>query len=168
MKLPYSKDQLKDDSGRYLTQSLFLEKGYNDAAIFTFKDEDHTWKGKVYISLKKRYLEHEDPIEYDFATTYLYGWEHWKRIKANKMLAEEVNIWTEELELKLRSQAVKDLIDLGVEDKSFQAIKWLADRGWEKRGAGRPSKQDKLKETRMQGKIEDEFRGDVIRMQRKV
>jgi predicted transcriptional regulator len=50
-------------------------------------------------------------------------------------------------------------------DDNFQANKWLSDRGWEKRGAGRPSKQEKLKEERMQQRIEDEFSADIKRMQ---
>ena len=59
---------------------------------------------------------------------------------------------------------MRDIIDMTAEDKSFQAAKWLSDRGWTKREPGRPTKSEALKETRMQERIKSEFSGDVIRM----
>jgi len=159
------KSKLRDSRGRPLTQSLFLEVGYNtEFAVFTQKDEDYDYKGKVYPSLKKLYLAHEDPTEYDFATTYLLGWEHWQRICRNKVFSKMVESWREELELKLRSQAVRDIVALSAGDKGFQAAKWIADKGWDKRAAGRPSKEDIERETVMQSKIEQEYSADVVRL----
>lgn len=167
MKL-YDKKRLKDEQEKLYTQSLFLEIGYQvDKAIFTLKEDDYTYKGKLYYSLKQLYLAHEDPTEYDFAVTYFVSWQHWCRLKRNQILRPYFDKWAEELELKLRSQAIRDIIDLTAEDKSFQAAKWLSDRGWEKRGAGRPSKADKREEEAMQDRIADEFKGDVVRMLRK-
>jgi hypothetical protein len=159
------KKRLKDDMSRPLTQSLFLEIGYHeDRAIYTLKDEDHEYKGNMYISLKRLFLEMEDPTEYEFANTYLLGWQHWQRLNANKALAKHFEEWREELELSLRSQGIRAIIDQSADDKGFQAAKWLADRGWDKRAAGRPSKNEKLKEERMQAKLDDEFAGDVVRL----
>lgn len=161
------KSKLKDTSGRPLTQSLFLEIGYDeDKAIYTFKDEDHEYKGNTYYSLKRLYLEMEDPTEYEFANTYLLGWQHWKRLRANKILAKHFDEWEEELELRLRAQGIRAAIDQAAEDKGFQAAKWLADKGWQKNAVGRPSKHEKLREERMQAKLEDEFKGDVVRLLR--
>lgn len=68
------KTKMKDTQGRPLTQSLFLEPNYNvDYAYYTMDDDDKNFKGKVYPSLKRLYLEMEDPTEYEFATTYLLG-----------------------------------------------------------------------------------------------
>lgn len=160
------KSKLVDGMGRPLTQSLFLEIGYRDEfAVYSLKDQDHHYKGLVYPSLKRLFLVHEDPTEYDFATTYLLGWQHWKRLNDNKQLRKHFDEWREELELKLRSQAVKDIIDqCSTEGGSFQAAKWLADRGWEKRGAGRPSKQEQEREDRLNERIEDEYKSDVVRL----
>ena len=160
------KNKLRDGQGRPLTQSLFLEIGYEtDKAVYTLKDEDYEYKGVLYPSLKRLYLEMEDLIEYDFARTYLLGWAHWQRIKENKALAKHINEWQDELETSVRSQAVRDIIQMSAEDKGFQAAKWLADKGWDKRTAGRPSKNEKLKEDRMKARMDDEFKGDVARMQ---
>jgi hypothetical protein len=159
------KKRLKDDMGRPLTQSLFLEIGYHeDRAIYTLKDEDHEYRGNTYYSLKRLYLEMEDPTEYEFANQYLLGWQHWKRLKANKALAKHFAEWEEELELRLRAQGIRAAIDQAAEDKGFQAAKWLADKGWQKNSVGRPSKHDKLREERMQAKLDDEFAGDVVRL----
>ena len=159
------KTRLKDDMGRPLTQSLFLEIGYHeDRAIYTLKDEDHEYKGNTYISLKKLFIAMEDPIEYEFATTYLLGWQHWQRLNANKALSKHFEEWREELELSLRSQGARAIIDQSADDKGFQAAKWLTDKGWDKRQAGRPSKSEKVREERMQAKLDDEFKGDVVRL----
>lgn len=160
------KSKLVDSMGRPLTQSLFLEIGYKfDFAIYSLKDSDHHYRGVVYPSLKRLYLAHEDPTEYDFAVTHLLGWNHWKRLNDNKMLRKHFDEWREELELKLRSQAVKDIMDqCSNEGGSFQAAKWLADRGWDKRGAGRPSKEEKAREGRIQEHIADEFERDIARL----
>tara|TARA_R110002012_G_scaffold12004_3_gene53609 strand:+ start:229 stop:762 length:534 start_codon:yes stop_codon:yes gene_type:complete len=137
------KSKMKDDKGRYITQSLFLEVGYDtDKAIFTLDGEDKKYKGVLYPSLKKQYMNLADPIEYTFATTYLYDWEHWNRITNNKMLLEHISKWREELELHLMSEGVLTLIDLAKNDKSYQAGKWLADHGWAKNSKGRPSKEE--------------------------
>lgn len=156
------KDLLSSD-GRPLTQSLFLEIGYTEYAVYTLKDDDYEYNGKVYPSLKKRYLELEDTTEYDFATTYLLGWKHWQRIVENKALAPHVAEWREELELKLRSRAVKQMVALA-EEGSYQASKWLADRGWDTRAAGRPSKSEKEKNARINDRLNDEYGADVHRL----
>lgn len=159
------KNRLKDSTGRPLTQSLFLEIGYDtEKAIYTLKDEDHEYKGHTYYSLKQLYLEMEDPTEYEFANTYLLGWQHWKRLKANKLLSKHFEEWEEELELRLRAQGIRAAIDQAADDKGFQAAKWLADKGWQKNSVGRPSKHEKLREERMQAKLDDEFSADVIRL----
>ena len=65
--------KMVDKMGKYRTQSLFLEIGYGDDAIFTLKDQDHVHDGKTYLSLRKMYLEFNDPTEYQFANEVLLG-----------------------------------------------------------------------------------------------
>src|SRR5690606_26329218 len=127
--------------GRQLTQSLFLEAGYSDFAIYTLKEEDHTFKGKYLPSIKRLYLEMEDTTEYEFATTYFLSWDHWQRIVANKTFTGHVESWRKELALKLRARGIQQMI-AKAEGGSLQASKWLADAGWDVRAAGRPSKAE--------------------------
>lgn len=155
------KARLKDSQGRPLTQSLFLEVGYNtNYAVYTLKDDHFEYEGKLYPSLKRLYLELEDVVEYDFATKYLLGWNHWKRIQENKLFKDHVESWRDELELKLRSQAVRDILDMTADEKSFQAAKWIADKGWQKLERGRPRTAEKIKEEALLKAIDEDY-GDV-------
>jgi len=158
-----NKSKLKDTKGRPLTQSLFLELGYSDYSVYTLKDADHEYEGKVYPSLKRLYLECADPTEYQFAVKHLLGWKHWQRISENRVIKKHVEEWREELEVKLRSEGVRNAIQ-HAQDGTFQAAKWLADRGWDKRAAGRPSKEEMEREKKVQEKISDEFSDDIVRL----
>jgi hypothetical protein len=159
------KSKLLDVAGRPLTQSLFLEIGYTDYAVYTLKEYDHTHKGVLYPSLKKLFLKEEDPTEYSFAEKHLLGWQHWKRLCENKAILAHVTEWREELELRIRSQAVKDMISMCAnEGGNYSASKYLADRGWEKRGAGRPSKTDIVQSKAIAERVEADFAADVARM----
>lgn len=157
------KSKFKDTQGRPLTQSLFLEPNYNtDYAVYTLDGEDKTYKGVVYPSLKRLYLAMEDPTEYDFATTYLIDWPHWKRLCSNAIILRHVEEWREEMELKIRSIGVKQMLDMSADNA--QAAKWLAEKGWDKNGAGRPRKEVREKERNIQDKLEEEFGADIIRL----
>lgn len=159
------REQLLDSMGRPLTQTLFLEVGYSSEAVYTLKEIDHVYNGKCYPSIKRLYLEMEDPTEYDFAVTYFLGWKHWNRICANKLLLKHIEEWREELELKLRSRAIRQAMQAAASSGgNFQAAKWLADRGWANKGAGRPSKDEVEREARIREQIDDEFNGDVLRL----
>ena len=156
-------ETMLDSMGKFRTQSLFLELGYGTDALFTLKDQDHEHEGTVYKSLKRLYLEFEDPTEYEFANTVLLGWRHWQRMCENKVIRKHIDEWREELEVKLRSQAIRDAIQ-EAKKGHFQAAKWVADRGWSTRGAGRPSKADIEHEKKVQSRIDNEYSGDVVRM----
>lgn len=152
-----------DSMGKFRTQSLFLELGYGTEALFTLKDQDHEHDGKIYPSMKRLYLEFEDPTEYEFANTVLLNWKHWQRMCENKVIRKHIDEWREELEVKLRSQAIRDAIQ-EAKKGHFQAAKWVADRGWSTRGAGRPTKAEIEHEKRVQSKITNEYDADVVRL----
>ncbi len=158
-----SRESLLDSMGRPITQSMFLEVGYSEAAIYTLKDIDWEWNGKTYPSMKRLYILEEDPTEYEFATKYLLGWKHWIRICENKLIRKYIDEWRDELEIKLRSKAVKEMIKNSSKGK-IVASKWLADKGWSQRGAGRPTKAEIETEKKFQANIADEFSGDVARL----
>lgn len=164
MELP-NKDKMLDSMGRPITQSLFLEIGYSDNAVYTLKDNDFEYNGKTLPSIKRLYVEIADPTEYEFATTCFLGWGHWQRICENKSVRRYIDEWRMELEVKLRSAGVKAAIAqarLG----NFQASKWVADRGWESRGAGRPSKAEVEHEKKVQAAMTEDFTADIIRMRK--
>lgn len=159
-----TRDMLVDDRGRYKTLSLFLEIAYDKDAIYTLKGYDHTHEGKTYISLKRLYLECSDPTEYEFATKHLADWDHWQKICNNKRLAIEIEKWRYELELKLRAEGVQRVIKSARSKGNWLAAKFLAEKGWETRAAGRPSKDEIERETKIQAAIQSEFDDDIARL----
>lgn len=159
----FKREQMLDSMNRPYTQALFLELGYQKEAIYTLKEVDHEYEDKIYPSIKRLYLEMNDPTEYNFATTYFIGWSHWMRICENKAIRKHIDEWREELEIKLRAKAVEQVM-LEASKGSFQASKWLADRGWSNRGAGRPSKLEQEKHKKIQETIDNEYGADVVRM----
>ena len=155
------KSKYKDINGRYISQGLFLEERYNtDMAVFTLDGEDKEYKGKLYPSLKKLYLEHGDPMEYSFARKYLFDWGHWQRMCKNAFLKPHIEEWRKELELSLVSEGVAALIDLALNKDSYQAAKFLADRGWDKSERGRPSKEEVEGELKRRADEENAFASD--------
>lgn len=158
------KNLLRSSNGIPLTQSLFLEIGYTDYAVYTLKDDDYEYKGKVYPSLKRLYLEMEDVGEYLFATEHLLGWDHWQRLCQNKQLLEHIEKWRYELELKLRSQAIQQIKLKSKNEAGINAAKWLAEKGWDKRGAGRPTKAEVQREAKVQADIQNLFAEDLKRL----
>jgi hypothetical protein len=158
--------KFKDQNGNFYTQSLFLELAYDNPkhAIYTLKDDDHEFKGKDYKSIKKLYVATGDPTEYKFATEYLGGWNHWKRLlNKTSLLHPYIEEWREELEVKMRSAGVARMISNSYDSPT--AAKWLAEKGWtDKRTAGRPSKAEVEGEKKQQASVKSVIQSDLDRL----
>lgn len=152
------KSKFKDSRGRYITQSLFLENGYNtEFAVYTLTDEDKEYQGVVYPSLRRLYLECLDPTEYTFATKYLWGWEHWLRICDNSLMTQPIEQWREELEVRLRSIAITSIVASAPD--SYNAAKWVADGSWQsQRGKAAQKRAKRIREKVAQKVDEDSDR----------
>lgn len=158
-----SKSQFKDKMGRYITQGLFIDFKYDETfAVYTLEDEDKEYKGNLYPSLKRLFLEMEDPTEYRFATTYLYGWDHWLAIKNNKALYAEIEKWQEELEIKIRAKGVHTMLEMS-KGTNFNAAKWVADGSWHQK-RGRPSKEEKERERKIRERAMEELDDESSRV----
>lgn len=149
-------------SNKYLTQSLFYETGKgDDRALFTTKRKHH----KGYVSLYKLYMEIADPTEYLFAKAAFGSWEQWKRVKNNKLLSKLMKIheWEEELEIRIRSLGIKATILAASEGKT-DAAKYIAEKKWDKRRAGRPTNEEVLRETVIARKLDKETEDELQRL----
>mgnify|MGYP000403893104 CR=1 FL=1 len=158
----------KSTNGKWLTKALFFEQSLvgetRHYAIYTLKDDDHIVDGVVYKSLKKLFLECEDPTEYEFATTYLGGWKHWVNMQGVNDLKPFIEEWREEYNVKLRSIGVQKIVEMAKSEGGYQAAKWLADKQWIDHPRGRPSKQEILKNTKEKTKIKKRLSGDVAKL----
>lgn len=140
------KSKLKNATGGRLTKALFFETTLSDksSVLFTLKDEDHLG----FPSLYRLYMEEEDLTEYNFATKYFSGWEHWKMLCECDWFKPYVERWREEVYLKIAARAliqIKGLAKTGGRD-AFQAQRYLIDKGWlpkeDKNKRGRPSNEE--------------------------
>jgi len=161
-------NKFKDTMGRFRTQSLFFElkyEGYDP--LFTLKDKDHEVAGVVYRSLRELYLMYADPTEYSFAMGVFGSLKCWYKIAGNKELSIYINQWREDLEVKLRSEGVMAIRDLATDEGSksrLAAAKWLAEKGWEGKARGRPSKQELAKNSKTKTRVEEAISNDYERI----
>lgn len=127
--------------------SLFLEPKYEDGAIYTLKDIDLTHKGKFYPSLYKLYIKMSDVTEYDFANLYFESYQHWAELCEMDFFKPYIHRWRKELELKVKSGALKEIIEQSVSEdpkKRLEAAKYLYEKVYvgDKHSKGRPSKKE--------------------------
>lgn len=157
-----------EDFANYRTLSLFVEKNFDESfkPIFTIKERDFKKDGTVYYSLKQIYLSYSDPTEYTFATEVLGSWKHWQKLCNNKFLGALINEWREELEIKLRSESIRSIIQTAKEGghKGVTAAKYVSEHGWNKRKAGRPTTAEVKRETKVLSKLETEINKDLERL----
>jgi len=148
----------KDSIYRYLTHAMFFEsrtKGFD--ATFTFKEQDHEYEGVHYTSMRKLYLEMEDPTEYLFAQEVLGSWDHWQKLCNSALVFEHIKKWREELEIKLKAKAIGAMVDtaLTAGSKGTTAAKWLATGGFNS-GKGRPTKADRERQAKIAAGVDKE------------
>ena len=142
-------NKFKNAVGAHILQGLFWETqihARNDRCIYTFANEDLELEdGRILKSITKAYLDENDPTEYTFANKYFDCWDHWQKIVNSSGCAEWVDKMRNELTVKIRSEAIKEIIEQAQSDKGYQAAKWLAEKGWIKK-SGRPSKTKRKQE----------------------
>lgn len=154
-----------DGNNRLHTQGLFLELGYHlDTALYTLKEQDYEYKGKLYPSAKLLYLNSMDPTEYEFAQLCFESWDHWTRIRNNKLITPYADRWKSELEVKIRSQAVGQVIKHGANGDRV-ASTWVAKGSWST-SVGRPSNAKIAREVEFASQVNEEYGADIVRLKR--
>jgi len=136
----------KSSNGKLRTNSLFIELNKTKSlAIFSISDEDVTKNSIDYPSLRKIYLNYNDPTEYEFAIEVFGSWKQWETILGNAQLMTYIQDWRDEAEIKYRSIALKALVATATQDgaKGTTAAKYIAEKGWIKRKAGAPSREER-------------------------
>ncbi len=164
LRYPHLKSEFKDAMNRYKTQSLFREFYIADIEpVYCLSEEDP--KGKL-PSLKKLYMEIADPTEYEFAMQAFGSWKHWLKIKSAKVIQPWIEDWPMELEVKIRSEGIRKVIQESSSGKStFNAAKYLANGEWNKASKrGRPSKEEIERERKIAAKLDAEFSEDAQRI----
>lgn len=168
---------------KFRTQSLFLEYVVSKRArpdryfpIWTLRNEDlkiknpanwyySAYEDHIYPSLKKLYIAFADPTEYAFAMEYFGSWEHWKVLQECTWFKPILKEWRKDLEIKLRAEAIATVRD-AAKHGDVQAAKWLhgISTASEKKGRGRPSKEELEGELKRQVSEDKEMLDDLARI----
>lgn len=126
-----------DGSGKRVVLGLFKEFARPDVKfkpVYTLKE------------CKQVYLECRDPSEYSVAQALLGDWEHWLEVRNHALIKPHVDKWAEELDVKLRSEAIAQLKIHAKAQGGIAAAKWLAEKGYAgaegKKNVGRPKKEE--------------------------
>ncbi len=168
----YEGNKFKNSSGTHLLKPLFyeLDEAGRPNALYTLKDYDSSFEGKLYPSLRRLFVECEDPTEYSFATVYLDGWSHWKKLSTSAFFQSYVSEWREELEVRLRAKGIAGIKLAAVSNgkDALTAQKFLANGQWktqeEKSTVGRPTKEKITQEAEKMFKAKTEFDEDHERL----
>lgn len=139
--------RFKNTSGVFYTQSLFFETSNppRPDCVYTLKRYDHNG----YPSIRRLYLEEEDPTGYLFAEKHLGGWDHLQKLMELPWFTDHFSQWEKELELKLKAKALARLLKESESKGSRNYVevnKFLLNRGWrdpgEKKARGAPTKAE--------------------------
>ncbi len=119
-------------------------------------------------SLYRLYLEMGDVLEYNFSKTYLGGWEHWQKLQQCTWFKPYLKRWREELELKIRSEALTRLATDATSSSrsSASSNRYLLDRGWaiDKNEKGRPSKEQIKEKAKEMAEFQTQLDTDLLRI----
>lgn len=126
-----NKSKLVDPStGRRLTAALFKETSVTPHLPVVFSLEE--WR-KVYVDIA-------DPTEYRSAMALIGDWDHWKMIVENQSVKPFIELWRDEVAVKLKSEAFASLRKLSHTKDSAAKTIYLGEGGAKR---GRPLKEKK-------------------------
>ena len=137
----------------------FCSADEKDHALFTLKKVPHAGLPSLY----QLYMEASDLVEYDFAIKHFENWAHWDRLCQCTWFQDHIAEWRKELAIKVKAEAVRaiQLEAKGKGKNSYQANKWLIEKGWietsgTSKKVGRPTKEE-VKEFITPSDLKDDF-----------
>ena len=135
-------------SGRLITKGLF--KQFNPEATECLED----WR--------RKFVDSMDLTEYAGAIACIGSWENWKAFKRNwpRFQREHLNNWLEEIEVRMKSQALKTLIMSG----DTASAKFIAEGKYKEKRAGRPTNEEKQRQLGIEVQVEKEIEADLARL----
>lgn len=106
---------------------------------------------------RSKFLELKDPTGYFFAQEYLEdGYRRWKSFTESHGVKQELREWMETLEVQLQAEAI---VNIAKQKDSFQASRWLAEKGWTQKDDKRTKESKKKAE-----KVSEEIAEDMARL----
>lgn len=136
----------KNKQNVYYLKALFRERMLNipvgDQPLkppFTLHEEKDG-----YTCVRTTFVALMDPTGYKWAVEYLGDYMHWVKLMECEWFREAYDVWMHELKTKVQADALLKIMDIANGDgpQAVAAAKYLAGFEWEKRGRGRPSREE--------------------------
>ncbi len=140
-------ERFKDSVHNWRTVSLFRETANQDKTHIEFSLRE----------LGKAFIDMGDPTGYEFCKEFLGGWLHWKAILRSAAIRPYIEEWQEELEVKLRAEALQNMMQVARSEKPFTALKYIVEGGWKPKVNINSPKKLRDKENKLRDKLYDEF-----------
>lgn len=146
-------------NGRWFTDGLFWERNERlDHCLPVFSlhrdRKDYSNPTGLLVNCRRTFLALKDPTGYAWAMTYLADYAHWKTLCGLTWFKDALDLWKEELDLLLQSEALKKIEETarGDTQSAYQAAKYLANLEHRRTssGRGRPSKAEVAGELKRQ------------------
>ena len=102
--------------------------------------------------------------EYQFAIEVIGSYDKWKKLAKTAKMKTPVANWREELEVKLRSEAIRETIIKSKVETGFAATRWIAEAGWKNKD--RKTIIQKKQQEAIEKKIEHTVEDDLTRMRK--
>lgn len=146
------RDKVVDTYGRRIVLSLFSE----------FCRTDYTPLWSLHKDWKPVYLEVADPTEYEAAMRLIGDYDHWCAIRNHPKVKPIIDKWAKEVEVKLRSEMIREMAKHAKKPNGAAAAKWLAEGQFMRRVL--KNKEDKQEEMEVAGAIADRLSEDMERL----
>jgi hypothetical protein len=139
------------DYGRVATRLLFKQHNKDG------KEDINEWR--------ERFVAKLDPTEYEGGVELVGSWSEWERFKRNWPSFQRLylNDWLDEIEVRLRSLAIRSLAEDSVKGNSASS-KFLAEGKYKEKKAGRPTKEAVMRQTKIDAQLDREIANDAERL----
>lgn len=161
----------KSKKNQWYTSVLFHERWVDTPIVDRVVDCQFSLYGDYphLINCKATFIELGDPTGYTWTMKYLGSWDHWLRLLRAPWFQVAVDLWVQELKVKLKAEAVLKVRDIasGSSPQALPASKYLAQAEWDEvpvRARGRPSKAEVKGELNRAVKLLDEEKEDMKRI----
>lgn len=142
------------------------DQRYEEPPVFSLHDDR-----PGLINARKTFIDLGDPSGYKWAISYLGSWIHWQKLMRAKWFVAAYNEWVEELNIKLRSEALDVIRSIAHEEgnkSALAAARYIAELEKRSQIKGRPTKVAMEAELKRQVQILDETADDAERIGLKV
>ena len=112
------------------------------------------------------FMQTADPTEYETAMRLIGNWEHYTIIRNHPKIKVHMDKWAKEVEVKLRSEAVRAMFKHSTAPNGAAAAKWVAEGSFMNRMMSK--KADKQMEEQVREELADKVTADMERLGLKV